>query len=224
MTFEPRPLVHICFFPAPASLSLLLSFFLSSGLILPHVFSRSTFVLKQRCTKDWKHLSTPAQRKHFGRKIVHVVLHKLTSSGGSGEGGTDLFFLGFMTGHKEMAQSCARGGSDFIEGSISLPRGRPNTGTGFLERCPMPLPSPPLPSPLLILIHQYTLAWRCSHDFFIQGITVADYCVKCCKVFENKKLNILDQKKSLSCLPKVSNLNRSEKNIIFSIISCIQGG
>ena len=37
-----------------------------------------------------------------------------------------------------MVQSCVRGGSDVTCGSISLPRGWSDTGTGFLERWSMP--------------------------------------------------------------------------------------
>ncbi|KAK4824758.1 hypothetical protein QYF61_018492, partial [Mycteria americana] len=48
---------------------------------------------------------------------------------GSGEG---------VTGHMGMVQSCASGGLDWTLGSISLPRGWSNTGTGFLERWSMP--------------------------------------------------------------------------------------
>ncbi|KAK4831810.1 hypothetical protein QYF61_019240, partial [Mycteria americana] len=57
---------------------------------------------------------------------------------GSGEGGADLFSLVSSDRCVEMVQSCTRGGSDLTLGSISLPRGWSNTGTGFLERWSMP--------------------------------------------------------------------------------------
>ncbi|KAK4815588.1 hypothetical protein QYF61_004803 [Mycteria americana] len=57
---------------------------------------------------------------------------------GGGEGGAELFSWDPVTGHVGMVQSCARGGSDWTLGSISLLRGWSNPGTGFLERWSMP--------------------------------------------------------------------------------------
>ncbi|KAK4816066.1 hypothetical protein QYF61_011074 [Mycteria americana] len=57
---------------------------------------------------------------------------------GGGEGGAELFSWDPVTGRMGMVQSCARGGSDWTLGSISLPRGWSNPGTGFLERWSMP--------------------------------------------------------------------------------------
>ncbi|KAK4827477.1 hypothetical protein QYF61_018713 [Mycteria americana] len=43
-----------------------------------------------------------------------------------------------VIGHMGMVKSCTRGGLDQTLGSIYLPRGWSNTGTGFLERWSMP--------------------------------------------------------------------------------------
>ena len=43
-----------------------------------------------------------------------------------------------VTGHVGIVQSCGRGDSDLVLGSISLTRGWSNAGTGFLERWSMP--------------------------------------------------------------------------------------
>ena len=43
-----------------------------------------------------------------------------------------------VTGHMVMVHSCTREGLDWTLGSISLPRGWSNTGTGLLERRSMP--------------------------------------------------------------------------------------
>jgi len=45
-----------------------------------------------------------------------------------------------VTGHVGMVQSCARGGLDWTLGSISLPKGWSNAGTGFLKRWLIPKP------------------------------------------------------------------------------------
>jgi len=55
---------------------------------------------------------------------------------GSGKGGAELWDP--VTGRVGMAQSYVRGDLDWTEGSISLPTGRSNTGTGFLESWLMP--------------------------------------------------------------------------------------
>ena len=43
-----------------------------------------------------------------------------------------------VTGRAGTAQSCTRGGLEWTSGSICLPRGWSNTGTGFPERWSMP--------------------------------------------------------------------------------------
>jgi len=56
------------------------------------------------------------------------------------DGDAELFSLGCsdrMHGNGS-GQSCASGGLHWTLGSISLPRGWSNTGTGFLERWMMP--------------------------------------------------------------------------------------
>ncbi|KAK4824315.1 hypothetical protein QYF61_013060 [Mycteria americana] len=57
---------------------------------------------------------------------------------GSGEGGADLFSLGSSDRTHRNGSKLHRGDLDWTLGSISLPRGWSNTGTGFLERWSMP--------------------------------------------------------------------------------------
>jgi len=54
-----------------------------------------------------------------------------------GEGAAELFPLGTVTGHTAMAQSCAKGGSDWTRGSISS-RVWSNPGAGFLKSWSIP--------------------------------------------------------------------------------------
>jgi len=85
-----------------------------------------------------------ARRKALGGAAIWVCLvwrkeGMIPSWGEEVEGDADLFSLDPVIGCMGMVQSCARGGSHWTLGSISLITGWwSNSGTGFLERRLMP--------------------------------------------------------------------------------------